>query len=388
MTSPPVRFMLTHILLQMKCRNTRLVKLFPQLSPEDWGDAHWQLRHSVSSKSQLEHLLELSEDESRALDEAERRLALRITPYFLSLIDPSDPHDPLRLQVIPRSGELADCGAEEADPLHEEEHMVVAGLVHRYPDRVLLLGTDCCATYCRYCTRSRLVSGASCQSRLRPDWEAIYDYLEQHEEVRDVLLSGGDPLMMSDAKLRGILTRLRDIKHIEFLRIGSRVPIVLPQRITPELCAMLREFAPLFLSIHCNHPNEITPESSAALGMLADHGIPLGSQSVLLRGVNDDVETQRTLYHKLLQCRVRPYYLYQCDLVKGTAHFRTPVATGLEIMEKLRGFTSGYAVPQFVIDAPHGGGKIHLNPQTVVGCRDGMLELKNYLGESFYYPEV
>lgn len=379
--------MLSDILLQMMCRNTRLAQLFPQLCPEDWGDAHWQQRHSLTSKSQLDQLLDLSEDESLALEEAEKRLAVRITPYFLSLIDPCDPCDPLRLQVIPRGGELAADEAEESDPLHEDQHMVVPGLVHRYPDRALLLGTDCCATYCRYCTRARLVSGSACQSRLRPDWDAIYTYLEQHEEIRDVLLSGGDPLMMSDKKLRCILSRLRGIKHIEFLRIGSRVPIVLPQRITPALCAMLREFAPLFISIHCNHARELTPESQAALAMLVDHGIPLGSQSVLLKGVNDDVETQRALYHRLLQCRVRPYYLYQCDLVKGSAHFRTPVAKGLEIMEKLRGFTSGYAIPQFVLDAPQGGGKIHLNPQTLIGCKDGMLELKNYLGESFYYPE-
>lgn len=387
MTSRPVAFMLIPILFRMKNRQLHELLLHQQLSPEDWADAAWQLRHSFTRKSQLSEVLELTEDEAQALEAAEQRLAVRITPYFLSLIDPSDPADPLRLQVIPRGAELSSTGEEEADPLHEQDHMVVPGLVHRYPDRVLLLGTDCCATYCRYCTRSRLVSGAACPSRLRPDWEAIFAYLEQHEEVRDVLLSGGDPLMMSDAKLRGILTRLRGIKHIEFLRIGTRVPIMLPQRITPELCAMLREFAPLFLSIHCNHPRELSPESRAALGLLADHGIPLGSQSVLLKGVNDDVEVQRALYHQLLQCRVRPYYLYQCDLVKGTAHFRTPVSKGVEIMEKLRGFTSGYAVPQFVIDAPHGGGKIHINPQTLVGVKGGMLELKNYLGESFFYPE-
>ncbi len=355
-------------------------------SPEDWASASWQMRHSLTTKSQLEGVLRLTDDESRALDSAGKRLAVRITPYFLSLMDPSDLQDPLRLQMIPRCAELSADSVEADDPLEEEHHMVVPGLVHRYPDRVLLLGTDRCASYCRYCTRARLVSGAGCHASLKPDWEAIYAYLEEHTEVRDVLLSGGDPLMMSDAKLRAILTRLRAMKHIEFLRIGSRVPIVLPQRITAELCAMLREFSPLFLSIHCNHPRELSPEVERALGMLCDHGIPLGSQTVLLRGVNDDVAVQRALYHRLLQCRVRPYYLYQCDLVTGSAHFRTPLSCGLLIMQELRGFTSGYAIPQFVLDAPRGGGKIHLNPETLVGVKDGLIELLNFRGESYFYP--
>lgn len=360
--------------------------LLQQASPEEWASASWQMRHSFTQKSQLEAVLNLSEDEQRALDAAGNRLAVRVTPYFLSLIDPNDPNDPLRLQMIPRCAELQSADMENDDPLSEEHHMVVPGLVHRYPDRVLLLVTDRCASYCRYCTRARLVSGAACHASLKPDWDAIFSYLEQHAEVRDVLLSGGDPLMMSDAKLRGILTRLRAIKHIEFLRIGSRVPIVLPQRITPELCAMLREFSPLFLSIHCNHPRELSKEAEIALGCLVDHGIPLGSQTVLLRGVNDDVEVQRALYRRLLQCRVRPYYLYQCDLVTGSAHFRTPVTQGLQIMQQLRGYTTGYAIPQFVLDAPRGGGKIHLNPDTIVGVKDGMMEFVNFKGESYFYP--
>lgn len=361
--------------------------LHQNASPEEWGDASWQLRHSFTKKSQFEAVLNLTEEESRALDVAEQRLAVRVTPYFLSLIDPTNPADPLRLQVIPRIAELSVDAQEDDDPLAEENHMAVPGLVHRYPDRVLLLGSDRCASYCRYCTRARLVSGAAGKTCLAPDWSAIYHYLEEHTEVRDVLLSGGDPFMLSDAKIREILTRLRTIKHIEFLRIGTRVPIVLPQRITPELCAMLREFAPLFISIHCNHPRELSAEAQRALGLLVDHGIPLGSQTVLLRGVNDDVSVQRALYHRLLQCRVRPYYLYQCDLVSGSAHFRTPVREGLRIMEQLRGFTSGYAIPQFVLDAPQGGGKIHLNPETFVGAKDGMIELRNYRGESYFYPE-
>ncbi len=249
-------------------------------SPEEWSDALWQQRHSLTTKEQISSFLHLSDDESRALDFAEQRLAVRITPYFLSLIDPCDPEDPLRLQVIPRCGELDTCAHEERDPLNEEDHMIVPGLVHRYPDRVLLLGTDRCASYCRYCTRARLVSGAASKACLKPDWDAIYAYLEQHTEVRDVLLSGGDPLMLSDRKLHDILSRLRGIKHIEFLRLGTRIPIVLPQRITPALCEMLREFSPLFISIHCNHARELSPEAEAALGLLVDHGIPLGSQTV------------------------------------------------------------------------------------------------------------
>jgi len=264
--------------------------------------------------------------------------------------------------------------------------MPVPGLVHRYPDRVLFLVTDRCASYCRYCTRSRVVSGVG-EQHLETQMEAAFRYLERTPQVRDVLLSGGDPLLFSDDKLDRILTRLRSIPHIQFVRIGSRIPIFLPQRITPELCAMLKKHHPLFISVHTNHPRELTTEVRDALGRLADAGIPLGNQSVLLRGVNDSVEVQKALVHKLLMCRVRPYYLYQCDLITGSSHLRTSVSEGLEIIEGLRGHTTGYAVPQFVIDGPGGGGKIPLNPQYVVHRDDNRVLLRNYEGETFEYPE-
>lgn len=264
--------------------------------------------------------------------------------------------------------------------------MPVPGLVHRYPDRVLFLVTDRCASYCRYCTRSRVVSGVG-EQHLETQWEAAFRYLEKTPQVRDVLLSGGDPLLFSDERLDRILTRLRAIPHIQFVRIGSRIPIFLPQRITPELCAMLKKHHPLFISIHSNHPRELTSEVRDALGRLADAGIPLGNQSVLLRGVNDSVEVQKALVHKLLMCRVRPYYLYQCDLIHGSSHLRTAVSEGVEIIEGLRGHTTGYAVPQFVIDGPGGGGKIPINPNYIVETATGRVTLRNFEGKIFEYPD-
>lgn len=264
--------------------------------------------------------------------------------------------------------------------------MPVPGLVHRYPDRVLFLVTDRCASYCRYCTRSRVVSGVG-EQHLETQWEHAFRYLEQHTEVRDVLLSGGDPLLFSDDRLDKILTRLTAIPHIQFVRIGSRIPIFLPQRITTELCTMLKKHHPLFISVHTNHPRELTSEVRDALGRLADTGIPLGNQSVLLRGINDSIEIQKALIHKLLMCRVRPYYLYQCDLINGSSHLRTAVAEGVAIIEGLRGHTTGYAIPQFVIDGPGGGGKIPINPNYVVETGMGKITLRNYEGEIFDYPD-
>ena len=353
-------------------------------TPEQWEDPLWQLRHSFRTASQLDQALKLTDDERAALAHAGDRLAVRITPYFLSLINPADPRDPLRLQVIPRTAELLRSPEETDDPCGEEQDMKVPGLVHRYPDRVLLLCTDRCATYCRYCTRSRLVSGAGSE-KLHPDLTAALAYLRQHEEVRDVLLSGGDPLLLPDARLDSILTELRRIPHIEFLRIGTRCPIMLPQRITPSLCAMLRRHAPLFLSIHCNHPAELTGRTQEALGMLVDHGLPIGSQTVLLKDINDTPDVQLKLAHRLLQCRVRPYYLYQCDPVPGSRHFRTSIETGLDIISHMRGFTSGYAVPQYVVDTP-GGGKVPLNPTYLLRQTPTAAELQNYTGHRYSYP--
>lgn len=275
---------------------------------------------------------------------------------------------------------------ELLDPCGEDESMPVPGLVHRYPDRVLFLVTDRCAAYCRYCTRSRVVSGVG-EQHLETDFARAINYLKEHTEIRDVLLSGGDPLLLSDQKLQTILKAIRDIPHIEFIRIGSRIPIFLPQRITPALVAMLKEFHPLWMSVHTNHPKELTTEVQAALGRLADAGIPLGNQAVLLKGINDDPEILKTLFQKLLRCRVRPYYLYQCDLIQGSAHFRVPIQRGLEIMEQIRGHTTGYAVPQYVVDGPGGGGKIPLNPDYVVAKEPDRWILKNYKGELFEYRE-
>jgi len=358
---------------------------WPDADMARWADHKWQLRNRVDSLSDLEVRINLTDEERAGVLLAGTKLAMSITPHFFNLIDKNDPDCPIRRQVIPRIEEGWTAPEEMADPCGEDSHMPVPGLVHRYPDRVLFLVTDRCASYCRYCTRSRVVSGVG-EQQLETQWEAAFQYLEKHTEVRDVLLSGGDPLLFSDAKLDKILTRLRAIPHIEFLRIGSRIPIFLPQRITPELCAMLKKHHPLFISIHSNHPKELTAEVRDGLVRLAEAGIPLGNQSVLLRGVNDSPEIQKALVHKLLMCRVRPYYLYQCDLITGSSHLRTPVAEGVDIIEKLRGHTTGYAVPQFVIDGPGGGGKIPVNPNYVVDSDPTKITLRNYEGGIFDYP--
>ena len=357
------------------------------VSPEQWNDPAWQLRNRIQTLEQLESRLTLTPEERAGTILAGKKLALGITPHFFNLIDKDDPDCPIRRQVVPRIEESVTNPDELTDPCGEDSHMPVPGLVHRYPDRVLLLVTDRCASYCRYCTRSRVVSGAG-EQELSVDLEGAFAYLEKHPEVRDVLLSGGDPLLLSDAKLDSILTRLRKIPSIEFMRIGSRIPIFLPQRITPELVAMLRKHHPLFLSIHTNHPKELTTEVKTGLERLADAGIPLGNQSVLLRGVNDRAEILKELFHKLLLCRARPYYLYQCDLITGSAHLRTTIREGQEIMEQLRGHTTGYAVPTYVVDGPGGGGKIPISPSYIVGMADDRVILKNYRGDVYEYPEI
>jgi len=351
-----------------------------------WHDAKWQLRNRVDNLAGLEARLNLSDVERAGVLLAGSKLAMSITPHYFNLIDRDDPDCPIRRQVIPRIEEGWTAPEELADPCGEDSHMPVPGLVHRYPDRVLFLVTDRCASYCRYCTRSRVVSGVG-EQQLETQWEAAFDYLERTPSVRDVLLSGGDPLLFSDARLDRILTRLRAIPHIQFLRIGSRIPIFLPQRITPELCGMLKKHHPLFISIHTNHPRELTVEVRDALGRLADAGVPMGNQSVLLRGVNDRVEVQKALAHKLLMCRVKPYYLYQCDLINGSSHLRTSVAEGVAIIEGMRGHTTGYAIPQFVIDGPGGGGKIPLNPNYVIDSQPGRVTLRNFEGRIFDYPD-
>ncbi|HSI85725.1 MAG: KamA family radical SAM protein [Candidatus Methylacidiphilales bacterium] len=356
------------------------------VSPQDWNDGNWQQRNRITNMAGLAGKIRLTSREEGGVLLSSTKLAMGITPYFFNLVDGNDPDCPIRQQVIPKTDEVHYVSGDMADPCGEDKSMPVPGLVHRYPDRVLFLVTDRCASYCRYCTRSRVVSGVGDQE-LETDFEAAFKYLEEHTEIRDVLLSGGDPLLFSDSKLQKILRRLRAIPHIEFIRIGSRVPIFLPQRITPQFCEMLREFHPLWMSVHVNHPKELTVEVRDALGRLADAGVPLGNQSVLLKGVNDDPEIMKVLVQKLLRCRVRPYYLYQADLIQGTSHLRVPVRRGLEIIESLRGHTTGYAIPQYVIDGPGGGGKIPVNPEYVVARLPDRIILRNYKGEMYEYPD-
>ena len=351
-----------------------------------WNNFRWQLQNRVTNLSQLENHLNLSNKERNGVILSGNKLSLSITPHFFNLIEANNPDCPIRKQVIPTVDEISVSSEEMSDPCGEDSHMPVPGLVHRYPDRVLFLLTDRCASYCRYCTRSRVVSGAG-ENNLKTNFEDAFQYLENNKNIRDVLFSGGDPLLYADNKLEKIIKRIRNIKHIEFIRIGTRIPIFLPQRITPNLCNMLKKYHPLWMSVHTNHPKELTSEVKQALEMLANSGIPLGNQSVLLKGVNDDVSTMKSLVHKLLQCRVRPYYLYQCDLIEGSSHLRTSASKGIEIIEGLRGHTSGYAVPQFVIDAPGGGGKIPINPEYVVEKNSKQLRIRNYEGKSFIYPE-
>jgi len=362
-------------------------RFWPEASEADWNDWRWQLRHRLRDLAELERVFVASDDERRTVERIGGRLPLGITPYYASLMDPLNADDPLRRTMTPVGGELLRTPGEADDPLDEEGDSVVPGLVHRYPDRVLFLVTNFCATYCRYCTRARLVGHTGEFHASKEQYRQAIEYIAAHPEIRDVLISGGDPLTMADDRLDWILSRLRAIPHVEFLRIGTKVPAVLPQRITPELVATLRKYHPLWMSVHFMHPTEVTPEVAEACERLSDGGIPLGSQTVLLRGVNDDVETMRALVHRLLRVRVRPYYLYQCDPISGSSHLRTPVEKGLEIIGGLRGHTTGYAVPQYVIDAPGGGGKIALQPDCLVGRDGDWILVRNYEGRVCRYPD-
>jgi lysine 2,3-aminomutase len=356
------------------------------ISEKEWNDWRWQLRHRVTKLEQLQEILQLIPEEIEGIKQSKGRLALAVTPYFVSLMDPSNPNCPVRRQAVPRVEECHLSKNDMVDPCGEDKNSPVSGLVHRYPDRVLLLVTDQCATYCRYCTRRRLV-GSNERAITQVNFEEILKYLKTHKKVRDVLLSGGDPLLLENERLEEILSRLRMIPHIELLRIGTRVPVTLPQRITAGLVRMLKKYHPLMISIHFTHPKEITDAVRRACNELADAGIPLGSQTVLLKGINDKPYVMKKLVHELLKIRVRPYYIYQCDLATGTEHFRTSVATGIQIIEKLRGHTTGYAIPTYVIDAPGGGGKIPIEPDYVISKGKGKLVLRNYEGQVFEYPE-
>jgi len=364
---------------------SKRASFYADVPDEKWTSWRWQLSNRINTVEEFEQILPLTESERKALS-ASHLFRVDITPYFISLIDPDDPDDPIRKQVVPTAKELVPFTAMMEDSLAEDRHSPVPGLVHRYPDRVLMLVTTQCASYCRYCTRSRIV-GDPAATFSREEFEMQIEYLKHTPQVRDVLLSGGDPLVLAPRILEEILSRLREIPHIEVLRIGSRVPVFLPMRITEELTNMLQKYHPLWLNIHVNHPNEISQELAEACDRLTRAGIPLGNQAVLLRGVNDNVHIQRQLVHDLVRIRVRPYYLYQCDLVEGAGHFRTPVAKGIEIIEGLRGHTSGFAVPEYIIDAPGGGGKIPVSPNYLISMSDHKVVLRNYEGYISVYEE-
>jgi lysine 2,3-aminomutase len=358
---------------------------YTDIPDEKWNNWRWQLSNRINTVEEFEKILPLTESERKALSSA-NLFRVDITPYYISLIDPNDPNDPIRKQVVPTAAEMVPFTAMMEDSLAEDRHSPVPGLVHRYPDRVLMLVTTQCASYCRYCTRSRIVGDPSATFS-RTEFEMQIEYLKRTPQVRDVLLSGGDPLVLAPRILEEILQRLREIPHIEIVRIGSRVPVFLPMRVTDELCDMLQKYHPLWMNIHVNHFNEISQELAQATDRLTRAGIPLGNQAVLLAGVNDNVHIQRQLVQDLVRMRVRPYYLYQCDLVEGAGHFRTPVAKGIEIMEGLRGHTSGYAVHQYIIDAPGGGGKIPVSPNYMLSMSDHKIILRNYEGYITTYEE-
>ncbi len=363
-------------------------RFFPSATSADWNDWRWQLRNRITTTEQLEQIIALTESERQALQRSSSTLPFAITPYYASLISPNNPLDAIRRAVVPVVNELVVSSGEAHDPLGEESHTPVPGLVHRYPDRALFLTTDYCSNYCRYCTRSRMVGKSQDTRGIKARWEKAFVYIEQHHEIRDVLLSGGDPLTLPDEMLEYILKRLRSISHVELIRIGTKTPAVLPQRITPELVRILKRYHPLWISIHAMHPDEQTPEMKKACERLANAGIPLGSQTVLLAGINDDVPTMKKLMQGLVNMRVKPYYLYQCDPIIGSAHFRTTVDKGLEIYQGLRGHTTGYAVPTYVIDAPGGGGKIPLLPETYLGREGNDILIRNYEGNIYRYPDT
>ena len=358
-------------------------RFFGHIPVNLWNDWKWHFRHRITSVDELASFIPLTLKEQSQLRLVTQRYPLAITPYYLSLIDPADPNDPIRQQAVPSFDEIALAGIGYADPLEEKRDSVVPGLVHRYPDRVLMVLTDICPMFCRHCTRKR----EWCHGGwVRPDSEieAMLNYIRNHKAIRDVVISGGDPLTLSTQHLEGVISRLRRIEHVEIIRIGTRFPVVLPQRIDDELCSMLSKYGPIWLNTHFNHVNEITPEAAAACDRLVRSGVPVNNQSVLLRGINDSVEAQTKLCQGLLKIKVRPYYLYQCDEVEGTEHLRTPVETGLKIIEGMRGYTSGLAVPTFVIDLPQGGGKIPLQPNYILSQNGDRLLARNYRGHIYH----
>ena len=360
---------------------------FPNVTEDEWNDWHWQVRNRIQTVDDLEKYISLESSELDAVKDVLSTFRMAITPYYLTLINPLNKKDPVLLQAVPAVEELHMGKHDLDDPLHEDGDSVVPGLTHRYPDRVLFLITDMCSMYCRHCTRRRFAGQKDTGSKMDNVDRAI-EYIKEHKEINDVLLSGGDALLVSDERLEYIISRLREIDHVGVIRIGSRTPVVMPQRITPELVEMFKKYHPIWVNTHFNHPKEITPESKKAIDLLANAGIPLGNQSVLLKGVNDCVNIMKKLVKRLIEIRVRPYYIYQCDLSKGIEHFRTPVSKGIEIIEGLRGHISGIAVPTFVVDAPGGGGKIPVMPNYIISQAPGKTILRNYEGmiTTYYGP--
>lgn len=352
---------------------------FPEATDEQWNDWHWQVQNRIKTVDDLTKYIDLTTEEEKEIRKSLKMLRMSITPYYLSLIDTTNPNCPIRTQAVPSKKELYVSPSDLDDPLDEDEDSPVPGLTHRYPDRVLFLITDMCSMYCRHCTRRRF-AGQSDASRTKEQIDECIDYIARTPQVRDVLLSGGDPLLMSDDKLEYILSKISAIPHVEVIRIGTRTPVVMPQRITTKLVTMLKKYQPIWINTHFNHPDEITPESSAACALLADSGFPLGNQSVLLRGINDCTHIMKKLVLELVRIRVRPYYLYVCDQSVGISHFRTPVSKGIEIIENLRGHISGFAIPTFVVDAPGGGGKIPVMPTYLISQSPSRVVLRNYEG--------
>ena len=361
-------------------------KNFPKTSLREWNSWTWQIKNSIHSAERLKEIFgESYENVISSLPE--NHLPFRITPYFASLLSRFAPGHPLFRTMIPAKEELTIGEGEKDDPLNEASDTPVPHIVHRYPDRVLFTVTGFCAAYCRYCTRSHMVAKKNKGHVSVKSWDRAIEYIAANNQIRDVLISGGDPLTLSDTRLEYLLSHLRAIPHVEIIRIGTKIPVVLPMRITKNLVKIIKKYHPVMMSLHFSHPDELSIETKEACNRLADGGIPLGSQSVLLKGVNDNVETFKKLSHELLKVRVRPYYIYQCDPILGSEHFRTQVKKGLEIIQGLRGYTSGYAVPHFVIDAPGGGGKIALLPDSVKRIDKDGITLINYLGKEYVYPE-
>lgn len=360
--------------------------LFADVPAELWNDWKWQARNRIETLDELKEYINLTPEEETGIRHCLNAFRMAITPYYLSLMDLENPNDPIRKQAVPTEAELYFAPEESADSLHEDTDSPVKGLTHRYPDRVLFLITDCCAAYCRHCTRRRMV-GQTDSALPRKQIDDCIEYIRNHPEVRDVLISGGDVFTQSDEMLEYVISNLRAIEHVQIIRLGTRTPVVMPQRITQDLCNMLKKYHPIWVNVHFNHPNEITQESAQACAMLADAGIPLGNQSVLLAGVNDCVHVMKKLVNELVRIRVRPYYIYACDLSLGLSHFRTPVSKGIEIIEALRGHTSGFCVPTFVVDAPGGGGKIPVMPNYVLSQTPNKVVLRNFEGVITTYTE-